>query len=81
MAVGDGGVGDAGGVLGDGRDEVGLRRYQATSGGSAGQCKFVHYVRLRLRSEFASSISVGTEVWNKPVAQPQRRAESAAATS
>ena len=42
MAVGDGGVGDAGGVLGDGRDEAGLRRYQATSGGdrwdSASSC-------------------------------------------
>jgi hypothetical protein len=53
MAVGDDGVGDAGGVLGDGRDGAGRRRYQATSGGSAGQCKFVHYVRLRLRSALA----------------------------
>jgi hypothetical protein len=60
-AVGEGGAGDLGGVLGDGRDQAGLQRHGATSGRSAEQCNSVHYIRLWPRGEFASSIESAGE--------------------
>ena len=58
VAVGEGGVGDAGGVLGDGRDESERKGHGATSrGAGATWCKLLQYRLLPARREFASSIT------------------------
>ena len=63
VAVGEGGTGDAGGILGDGRDEPELERHGATSGKDGGDMvQTIDIIGVcRTRREFASSIKSAGE--------------------
>ena len=59
VTPGEGGVGDAGGVLGDGRDESERKGHGATSRRAGAKwCKLLQYMPLPARREFASSITL-----------------------